>query len=452
LKGRGLFTTRRVVVCVVVLAVAGTGVGVWLGTRSGPANAAATSQVEAVSYGTITQTVSATGTIAPANQANESFAQSGRVTAVDVSSGQQVTAGQTLATIDPTALSASLAESEATLATDQSKLESDQTAGASSAQITADEAAVTSAQAQLASAQSALADATLTSPIAGTVAAINVAVGQQVGAGSSSTGASGSSSGTGSSGSGTGSTGTGGTGGTGGSGGAGGTGASGGGAGASAGSGSGSSSTSGTSSAQFVIVSIGSYIVNASVDDTQVSELAGGDQATITPTGSTTNVYGTVGSIGLVASQSSGVATFPVIIDVTGSPSGIYSGATANVSIVVKELQNVVVVPTIALHFSGSSITVDVVSGGSTKAQTVTVGTASGGQTQITSGLSAGERIEVPVLAFGRAGSGTRAGGLGGGGFGGGGGGGFGGGGGGGFGGGGGGFGGGGGGGFGGGG
>ena len=165
-----------------------------------------------------------------------------------------------------------------------------------------------------------------------------------------------------------------------------------------------------------------SYIVNASVDDTQLSQIAVGDQATITPSGATTNVYGTVGSIGLLASTSTGVATFPVVINVTGSPSGIYSGATANVSIIVKELQNVVVVPTIALHYNGSSISVDVVSGGSTKAQTVTVGSASGADTQITSGLSAGERIEVPVLTFARgAGGAARLGGAGAGGFGGGG-------------------------------
>ncbi len=200
-RGRRLFTTRRVVVTVVVLVAAGAGVGTWLATRPGTASAAATSQVETVNLGTITQTVSATGTIAPANQANVSFAESGRVTAVNVSAGQQVAAGQTLATIDPTSLWASYAETQATLATDQAKLQSDQTANASSAQITADEAAVTSAQAQLASAQSAVADAVLTAPIAGTVAAVNLGVGQQASAGSSTTASSstGSASSTGSS-------------------------------------------------------------------------------------------------------------------------------------------------------------------------------------------------------------------------------------------------------------
>ena len=61
-----------------------------------------------------------------------------------------------------------------------------------------------------------------------------------------------------------------------------------------------------------------SYIVNTTVDDTEIGQIADGDQADIVPTGSTTTDYGTVGSISLIGSQSSNVTTFPVVIDVTG--------------------------------------------------------------------------------------------------------------------------------------
>ena len=52
-------------------------------------------------------------------------------------------------------------------------------------------------------------------------------------------------------------------------------------------------------------------------------------------------------------------------------------------------------------------------------ARTVTVGTASAGDTQIVSGVSVGDRIEVPVVTFGRFGGAGRtgAGGFPGGGF-----------------------------------
>ena len=65
---------------------------------------------------------------------------SGRVTAVDVTAGQTVTAGQALATIDDTSLSAALAQAQANLANDQAQLATDQDDDASAAQIASDEA------------------------------------------------------------------------------------------------------------------------------------------------------------------------------------------------------------------------------------------------------------------------------------------------------------------------
>ncbi|MGO9028575.1 MAG: efflux RND transporter periplasmic adaptor subunit [Acidimicrobiales bacterium] len=391
-SGRKLFTKGRLAIVAVVVVVGG-GLGIWFGTRSTQSAAAVTSKVETVTTGTIVQSVSSSGTIEPADQANLSFAVAGRVTAVDVAAGQTVTAGQTLATIDPTSLSATAAQAQATLASDQSKLATDQADSASSAQIAADEALVASSQAQLSSAQSSLADATLTSTIAGTVSAVNLTVGQQVTAGSSSS----SSGTTSSSSSGTGTTGS-----------------------SSFGSGtsssSSSSSSSSASSAQFEIVDTNAYVVNTTVNDTQVGEIGVGDQAVITPAGATTNVFGTVGSVSSLASTTTGVASFPVVIDVTGSPTGLYGGATATVAITVKDLQGVVVVPTTAVHYTGDTTTVNVVTGGTTKAQTVSVGPASSGDTQILSGVSVGDRIVVPVVTFGGfggfggAGTGTRAG------------------------------------------
>jgi multidrug efflux pump subunit AcrA (membrane-fusion protein) len=201
--------------------------------------------------------------------------------------------------------------------------------------------------------------------------------------------------------------------------------------------GSSSSAASNSSGAQVVVVSTGSYVVNATLNSTEVSQVLVGDQATITVGGSATPVYGTVGSVGLLATTTSGVSSFPVVIDVTGSPAGLFGGTSANVSIIVKELQDVIVVPTTAITYSGGATTATLDSNGTKTTQDVTIGTASGGQTQVISGLSVGQKIYVTTVSFrGPLGTGrTGGGGFGGGGFGGGGfgGGGFGGGGGGGF-------------------
>lgn len=421
LPRRPLLNRRRGIIAAVILLAVGAGLGTWFGTRPSGASGV-TTRIVTVGYGTIAQTASATGTIAAANTANLDFAVAGRVTAVDVSVGQTVTAGQALATVDPTALQAQLDQAQATLDSEEAKLASDESAKTtSSSQIAADQSAVTAAQASVTSAQDSLNDATLTSTISGTVASLNLTVGQEV-SGTATSGSSGSgSSGTGSAGAS-----------------AGGAGAFGASAASSASSSAASSSSasSSSSSAQVVVVGSGSYVVNGTVDDTEIGEIQNGDQATITPEGSTTNVYGQVASVGILATQSSGVASFPVVIDVTGSPSGLYPGATADIVITVKELQNVLVVPTAAVRFSGGGTAVVLDKDGTDVTQPVTLGTASGGDTQVLSGLQAGDQVVeriVTVSGSGTTGSsgagrtgtfgggGFEGGGLGGGGFGGGG-------------------------------
>jgi multidrug efflux pump subunit AcrA (membrane-fusion protein) len=140
--------------------------------------------------------------------------------------------------------------------------------------------------------------------------------------------------------------------------------------------------------------------VNGTVSSTQVGQLAVGDQATITVSGSTSNVFGTLTSVSKLASSSSGASTFPIVVDVTGSPSGIYGGSSATMSIVTKELQDVVVVPTSALSYSGNNTTVTLDSGGAKVTRTVTIGAASGGNTQVTSGLVVGDKIYVTEISF----------------------------------------------------
>jgi multidrug efflux pump subunit AcrA (membrane-fusion protein) len=111
-------------------------------------------------------------------------------------------------------------------------------------------------------------------------------------------------------------------------------------------------------------------------------------------------VYGTVGSIGVVATTTSGVSSFPVVIDVTGSPTGLYGGTSANVSIIVKELQDVVVVPTGAISYTGGTTAVTLDNAGKKVTQPVTIGIASGTDTQIVSGVSAGQKIYVTSVSF----------------------------------------------------
>jgi membrane fusion protein, macrolide-specific efflux system len=355
---------------VVVLIAAAVGLTLWLTSGSSTApGLTVTTVTTTAKTGTISQTVPSSGTLQPASQADENFAVSGTVTAVDVKAGQTVAAGQVLATVDTTALSEDVNAAEDQVTAAEDKLSSDESSGAAASSVDSDEASVTSAESSLATAQTNLNDASLTSTIAGTVASVDLTTGQQVtgtGSGSGGTGATGS---TGANSAATGDTGT--------------------------------DATGSSSGGQIVVVGTDSYIVNTTVDDTEIGEIAVGDQVDITPSGDTTPVYGTVGSISLIGTESDDVTTFPVVVDVTGNPTGLFAGATAETSIIVKQLNNVVEVPTAAISYgTNGQATVTKVVNGTHVVTDVTVGAAESGETQITSGVKSGDKVLEREVTF----------------------------------------------------
>jgi multidrug efflux pump subunit AcrA (membrane-fusion protein) len=355
---------------VAVLIAAAVGLTLWLTSGSSTApGLTVTTVTTTAKTATIQVPVASSGTLEPASQSDENFAVSGTVTAVDVKAGQTVTAGQVLATVDTTALSEDLNAAEDQVTSAEDKLSSDESSGAAGSSVDSDEASVTSAESSLATAQTNLNDASLTSTIAGTVASVDLTTGQQVtgtGSGSGGTGATGS---TGATSAATGDTGT--------------------------------DATGSSSSGQIVVVGTDSYIVNTTVDDTEIGEIAVGDQVDITPSGDTTPVYGTVGSISLIGTESDDVTTFPVVIDVTGNPTGLFAGATATTSIIVKQLNNVVEVPTAAISYgTNGQATVTKVVNGNHVVTDVTVGVAESGETQITSGVKSGDKVLEREVTF----------------------------------------------------
>ena len=384
--GRLLAAHKRLTAAGGVLLVLAAAGAYWVfGTGSGTAATAPSYRLVAATTGTVRQSVSTTGTIEPADQDTLSFAASGKVTSVAVAQGDTVKAGQTLATIDSAALKAALAQAQASLASDEARVASDEASSITGSQLTADQAAVTAAQGQVSSAQSALDSAVLTSPISGVVASVSMSVGDIV---------AGSSSGNGSSG---------------------------------RGSTSQSAASTSSSSDQIEVIGTQAWVVDATVDDTEVGLIKNGLQAQITTGAGTDPIYGTVSSVGVIASTSSTTPSYPVVVQVTGTPTGLHAGASATVALIYRQLANVLTVPTLAVHQSNGKAVVYEMSGGKQVAHTVTTGLASGGVVQIESGLASGDEVVVAIPQVARTGATTGGtpgggfGGFGGGGFGGGG-------------------------------
>jgi hypothetical protein len=94
-----------------------------------------------------------------------------------------------------------------------------------------------------------------------------------------------------------------------------------------------------------------------------------------------------------------------VVVAVTGSPSGLHAGATATVSIIYRQLSNVLTVPTLAVRTDASGSYVYVSASGKQTKRAIKVGASSGGLTQVMSGLSAGEQVVEQIVT--RSGAGT---------------------------------------------
>lgn len=421
-------------------ALALAGFGTWRVTSKSEAPAATTptqtKQVVAASTGSMSNTVSAQGTIAAEQTDELNFDVSGEVTAVNVVAGDKVTAGQVLATIDSAELASALATAQSNLSDAQATLSNDYSAGASYTQITADQAKVTTATDAVATAEANLEAASLIATFDGTVSSVNLTVGEQLGSGGTgSTSSTGSASGSGQSSSPLGSSSNSPTGNNR----------------ATTGS---TSATTTTSTAQVVVVSAGKYKVTLQVSSADVGQVSAGQNVSLTTTSSTSSsnaggfpgggafpggggafpgggaipggggvggggqgngnaangqgggrtgrsgatASGTVTEVGKVASASSGVATYPVTVTFAADPAQFFVGGSVTAQITTTKIDNVVQVPSQAVTTDADGSSVQLSTDGTadhTETRTVTTGITASGMVQITAGLNAGDKVVV---------------------------------------------------------
>lgn len=343
---------RRVVWLAAALVLAAGGAGGWLLLAPFPAEPAAEPLTATATVDTQRHSVSATGTVEPAQRADLTFAVSGEVTAVRVAEGDRVTAGQVLATVDDELLAAEADAAESELDAAEARLADETAAGASDTRLAAAGAEVAAARSRLTAARESLEQAELTATIAGTVVAVDLAVGDQVGTDSGS------------------------------------------------GDSQGGNQQTGDTTAAITVVSTNRFAVRAGLSGADVRRVEAGMAAEITPADVRAPVPGTVTTVGLVAeADESGVATFPVTVEVTGERDDLYAGSSATVTIVVEERADVLTVPTQALHEDGDTTYVNKIVDGGTERTTVEVGTAFGPVTEILSGLAEGDEVELAAFS-----------------------------------------------------
>ena len=156
-------------------------------------------------------------------------------------------------------------------------------------------------------------------------------------------------------------------------------------------------STNGTSSA-FVIFTPGAYAVTGTVSDSQVNLVASGQTAQVTPAGSTQAVLGKITAIAPAATISSGVATFGVTAQLTDTSNSIRPGMSASVIIVLNQVVHVLTVPTSAVHTTAAGSTVQVLVNGVPKSVPVQTGASDPTRIQIVSGLRLKQPVVIAVI------------------------------------------------------
>jgi HlyD family secretion protein len=144
-RRRNLLRSRWLWIGLILLAAAGGAIYV-LG-RSGNAAAAPRQDTVVVTRGTLVSSITGSGTIAAEQSLDLAFQGAGTVTAVPVSAGDTVSAGQTLVQLDDRALRIQIANAQAGLTIAQARLQQTQQGAARPEDITAAQASVKSTQA-----------------------------------------------------------------------------------------------------------------------------------------------------------------------------------------------------------------------------------------------------------------------------------------------------------------
>lgn len=230
----------------------------------------------------------------------------------------------------------------------------------------------TSAQIAVDTATKNLASCSLAAPVTGTVTAVNAVVGGNAG---SSTGSSGSSSGT--------------------------AGASG----ASGTSGSASKDTASTSSSGLITISDTAHLqVIANFAESDIAAMKTGEAATFTfpalkADPSAAPVTGTITAIAQNATTTNNVVSYPVTISISNPPADLRLGQSANISVTTATAKNALTVPSLAISTTGTKQTVNVLKDGTATPVAITTGIADNGRTQVLTGLSTGDQIELPAIS-----------------------------------------------------
>jgi macrolide-specific efflux system membrane fusion protein len=152
-----------------------------------------------------------------------------------------------------------------------------------------------------------------------------------------------------------------------------------------------------------ISISSSAYEVTADVVETDISSMTVGQDATIAVDAIGASIAGKVTSIAPVSSTSSGstsVVSYPVTVSLTGAPTTLRAGMTADITIVTASATNVLTIPAAALRGTAGDYRVQVMGAdGTPTVKPVTVGLVTSTTAEIKSGLAEGDTVITGTAA-----------------------------------------------------
>lgn len=127
-----------------------------------------------------------------------------------------------------------------------------------------------------------------------------------------------------------------------------------------------------------------------------------GNTATVTLDAFPGKTYtGSVVSVDTVGAVSSGVTTYPTVIKLDNTDSGIFTNMGAQANIIIETKDNVLLVPNAAVQSTNGETTVKVLRNGVVTSVPVEIGSTSDSQTEITAGLTTDDSVVIGSAATG---------------------------------------------------
>ncbi len=159
--------------------------------------------------------------------------------------------------------------------------------------------------------------------------------------------------------------------------------------------------SAGSSTDAITIIGENQYQVTTTIPLSVIDDLKVGQTAAVTVNGQTTPVKGTVAMIGLLNTASSGsTASYPVTIALDPDKNTtLFDGTGAAVAVTVGDVSGVLTVPTSAVHATTNGYAVTRLENGQGVQTPVEIGSVGTTLTQITSGLHAGDQVVLADLS-----------------------------------------------------